>query len=142
MAIVFEDNGAVYVCSKASSVPAGVPYIEVDELPDRFYRNAWAISGGTVVIDPNRLRDYRKLEIKQEGLARINAVFPAIDDIDQLHFHVEFWLSIAPAARQPTANFQLVSNIYTAAKDAIQFINTATDQQVMDYNAATDPAWP
>lgn len=61
----------------------------------------------------------RKQEIKDAGLALINAVFPALNDIDEIKFHAEFWKSIKPTARQATADFQSVIDIYTVAKQAI-----------------------
>jgi hypothetical protein len=44
-------EGSVAVCRKATSVPEGTPYIEVDSVPDRLYRNAWEIVGDAVVIN-------------------------------------------------------------------------------------------
>jgi len=61
----------------------------------------------------------RVAEIKIAGLALINAIFPAIKDLDEIKFQAEFWLSIAPASRQATADFQSVIDIYAIAKQAI-----------------------
>ncbi|MCK5609642.1 hypothetical protein KAR91_47655 [Candidatus Pacearchaeota archaeon] len=61
----------------------------------------------------------RKQDIRNEGLRRIQAMFPFFKDIEDLDFIKEFWLSIAPAARQPTVNFQMMIDIYTTAKTAI-----------------------
>lgn len=61
----------------------------------------------------------RRKEIKDAGLALINEAFPALKNIDEIKFQAEFWLSIAPAARQATIDFQRVIDIYTTAKAAI-----------------------
>ncbi len=77
--------------------------------------------------------------IKDDGLARINAAFPAIKSLDEIAFYAEFWTSIAPAARAATAPFQKVINIYTAAKTAITSVNACTTKAQID---AVTPAWP
>lgn len=77
--------------------------------------------------------------IKADGLARINSAFPAIVSIDEVAFYAEFWLSIAPAARLPTAPFKRVIDIYSAAKTAIASVNAATTQAAIN---AVAPNWP
>lgn len=77
--------------------------------------------------------------IKAEGLARIAAVFPAITNIDEIAFYAEFWTSIKATARQPTAPFQKIIDIYTAAKAAIASVKSATSQPAVD---AVTVAWP
>jgi len=82
-------------------------------------------------------------QIKAEGLSRVNALFPAITDLDQIDFFGEFWLSIAPAARQPTVDFQKIIDIRAAAKAAIVNVKTFTTQAQIDaYDPTTDPGWP
>jgi hypothetical protein len=51
------DTGNLCQCSKASSVPDGVQYIEVDQVPDRTNRNAWKIENGQVVEDAVRIAE-------------------------------------------------------------------------------------
>jgi len=81
--------------------------------------------------------------IKVEGLSRISAVFPAINDLDELKLEQERWLSIAPAARQPTSDYQKAINIYVAARNAITSINSETDWTVVNaYDVVTGPSWP
>lgn len=106
----------------------------------------WRSSDDTAVqaiIDAYTPLAYQKAEriaaIKADGLARINATFPAIESLDQIAFYAEFWSSIAPAARAATAPFQKVINIYTAAKNAITSVNAATTKAQID---AVAPAWP
>lgn len=81
--------------------------------------------------------------IKAEGLSRISAVFPALNDLDELKLEQERWLSIAPAARQPTTDYQQAIDIYVAARNAITSINSETDWAVVNaYDVVTGPAWP
>jgi len=82
-------------------------------------------------------------ELKLEGLRRIQLVFPSISDFDELDFATEQYLSIAPAARQPTTDFQSVINIRQSAKNAISFINNlSTLTAIVDYDVVDTPAWP
>lgn len=73
----------------------------------------------------------RRKEIKDAGLALINVIFPALKDIDEIKFQAEFWLSIAPAARQATDDFQYAIDIYTIVK-----------QSIIDGTASADVVWP
>lgn len=73
------------------------------------------------------------------GLGKIQAIFPAILDFNALQFYAQFWLSIASAARSPTASFTQVINIYNAGATAVAAINTATTAAGV---AAVVPAWP
>jgi len=81
----------------------------------------------------------RVAAIKVDGLARINAIFPAITSVDEIAFYAEFWLSIKSTSRAPTANFQKVIDIYSAAKSAIENVNAAVDAAAV---AAVVVAWP
>ena len=58
-------------------------------------------------------------EIKTAGLGLINLIFPAINTLDEIDFYAEFWLSIDPASRTPTLNFQKIIDVRQIAKDAI-----------------------
>lgn len=81
--------------------------------------------------------------IKQEGLIRIQIIFPAIKDIDEAVFAIEQWLSIDLAARTPTPNFSTFISTVQAAKAAITNVKTFTTQAEVDaYDVLTGPAWP
>lgn len=81
-------------------------------------------------------------EIKAEGLKHINAVFPALDSLDEIQLVAEFWLSIAPAARQPTADFQSAIDIYSAAKAGIIAVNALDLASVQAFDPIVDVGWP
>ena len=106
----------------------------------------WVSSNDTAVqaiidsFDP--LPDYKAKRIealKADGLARIQAVFPAIKSFDELALIRELYLSIAPAARQPTTSWQRMINIYTAGQAAAASINAASTKAQVD---AVTPSWP
>ncbi len=106
----------------------------------------WKSSNDAVVqaiIDNyNDFADYkadRIAQIKAAGLARIQAVFPAINSFDELALIRDLFLSILPAARSPTANWQRMIDIYTAGRNAVIGVNNATTKQQVD---AVTPAWP
>jgi hypothetical protein len=77
--------------------------------------------------------------IKADGLTRINGLFSAITSLDEIAWYAEQWLSVAPAARAATTNFQKVIDIYTAAKTAITSVNAATTKAQID---AVTVNWP
>ena len=88
-------------------------------------------------------KELKIVELKEEGLSRIQAVFPAIQSFDDIAFQREFFLSIAPAARNPTVNFQQIIDIYQAglnARDAINALTTVAEVEA--YNVGVDPVWP
>ena len=82
-------------------------------------------------------------ELKAEGLRRIQLIFPSISDFDELDFATEQYLSVAPAARQPTTGFQSAIDIRQAAKNAIVFIKSLTIlTEIENYDVVNIPAWP
>ena len=81
--------------------------------------------------------------IKAEGEKRLQAIFPALNDLDEIKLVSEQWKSIATAARQPTPDFQKAIDTYQAAKAAIQTAKGFTTQAEVDaYDVVTDPGWP
>ena len=81
-------------------------------------------------------------ELKNEGLSRIQAVMPAINNFDTLELVREMWLSIIPASRGATTDFQSIIDIYQAARNGVIFLNSASDVDVTTYDVLTDPTWP
>lgn len=82
-------------------------------------------------------------ELKAEGLLRTQSVFPAVSDFDELDLIKEQYLSIAAAARQPTADFQKMIDLVQAGKAAAAAINTlTTEAEVNAYDVVNAPAWP
>lgn len=91
---------------------------------------------------PDRKAD-KTDEIKAEGLARINIIFPAISDMDELQLVAAFWMSIAPAARTPIPDFEGAIDIYTTGKNGIATVNAMTDvAAIKAFDPATDIMWP
>jgi len=81
--------------------------------------------------------------LKAEGLRRIQLVMPAITDYDALDLVREQWLSILPAARDATPNFQLLIDVVTAGKAAASDVNAMTDVATIDaYDVTAAPGWP
>lgn len=81
-------------------------------------------------------------ELKKEGLKRVQSVFPAIHDFNELDLVREQYLSVAPAARQPTDDFQKMIDLVQAGKAAVVIINSSILADVINYDVITDPAWP
>ena len=81
-------------------------------------------------------------ELKDEGLTRIQAVMPAIDNFNTLELVREMWLSTAPAARNATATFQSIIDIYQAARNGVITLKSAAPEEVAAYDVLVDTAWP
>jgi hypothetical protein len=77
--------------------------------------------------------------IKGECLSRMGSQFAALGDPEVLEVFRELWLSIAPAARQPTAAMSTVLNVYQAAKTGIAAVRSAATLGEIE---AVTVAWP
>lgn len=88
------------------------------------------------------LPDYKSTKIaaiKAEAVTRMQAVLAGIESVNQVELMAELWLSIASAARSPTAKMTSVINIYNAAKTGIASCNAATTKAQLD---AVVVNWP
>ncbi|MBI1397051.1 MAG: hypothetical protein GC151_13830 [Betaproteobacteria bacterium] len=81
----------------------------------------------------------RVAAIKADGLARMQAAFPAIRTLEDANLLGELWQSIAPAARKATAKWQYIVDVYTAAATAIASVRAATSVAEV---AAVTVNWP
>ena len=82
-------------------------------------------------------------ELKTEGVGRMSERIAGIYDLEVVNLTREFWISIEPAARNPTPDFQYVIDVYVAGKDAAAVINAITDPVLVTaYDVVTTPAWP
>ena len=84
-------------------------------------------------------KERRILQIKSDGLAHIAAEFPVVTNFDLLLLIREIWLSIAPAARQPTTPLTFAINTYQAGTTAIAAVHAATTIAQVD---AVTVSWP
>ena len=82
-------------------------------------------------------------ELKAEGLSRIQLIFPAINDFDELDLVREQYLSIVPAARAATVQLQELIDTVQAGNAARQAINALTTVTAVEaYDVVTTPVWP
>lgn len=77
--------------------------------------------------------------IRMEGLQRMQTRFPALQTFDTVQLLREIVLSIAAAARQPTADMAWLGDTYVAGKAAVDQVQAATTIPQVD---AVTPAWP
>ena len=95
------------------------------------------------IVDVLDLRAEKVITTSAEALRRIQTTLPGLVSISEVELIRELWLSIALAARLPTANFSSATNIYNYARDKIAWIkDIATDAEVDVYDPTTDPSWP
>jgi hypothetical protein len=82
-------------------------------------------------------------QIKNEGLRRIQAIYPAVGSMDDLDLLIDLFTSIDASARQsPKPGIASVIAIIVAAKSAIANVKTFTTQAEVDgYDVTTDPGW-
>ena len=100
-----------------------------------------AYDGSAAEIE--QLRQDKLDELLLEAESRMRASVPGIDSFETFELIREMFLSIAPAARQPTAAFQSVFDIYQAGKSARATIKGFTTKaQITAYDVTTDPSWP
>lgn len=91
----------------------------------------------------NNAKQDKRQAVRNEGLSRIQAIYPAITDIFVLDLVRDIVLSIAPAARQVHADLQAVQAVVQAAKVALSTINgLSMVEGVEAYDPVTDPNWP
>ena len=107
--------------------------------------------GGEIVLNQARYDSFelpsdktsKVNEIKQYGAGLINKVIPGLNNLDTINLMTELWLSIAPAARNATVNFQYAIDVRQAAKDAIIVVNAMSDSSsVNSYDVINTPSWP
>lgn len=85
----------------------------------------------------------KKKEVNDEALRRFRELFPTLADEREVRLFAQLWSSIAPAARQPTADMQRLIDIWQAASAAREAVESlATVPEVSAYDAVTDPSWP
>jgi hypothetical protein len=85
------------------------------------------------------LKKRRGHVVTREAVARVQAVFPEVATLSSLIVMREMWLSVAPAARQPTPKLTAVIDIYTAWKTATDQIKACSTPECV---AAVVPGWP
>lgn len=109
---------------------------------------AWLKAGGQpepMAIPPApvsslaELKRQRAHAITAAALARIQSVLPEVSNMATAQLVRELWLSIAPAARQPTAKMGQVIAIHQAWGDALQAVKACGTAGCV---ADVTPAWP
>ena len=124
---------------------------DMDEIKaNRFGHSVFDYIDGSIVLNTTRQAAMEFPEIVEDKLTelRVEAVRRmreqvTVRDFDEVELTREFWLSITPAARQPTVGFQWVIDVYQAGKDAVIIINGMTDIATIEaYDVITTPNWP
>lgn len=95
-----------------------------------------------IVVQPPSLAELKQLRanvITAEALARIQSALPEVGNMATAMLVRELWLSIAPAARAPTAKMATVVAIYLAWGSALAAIKICTTPVCV---AAVVPTWP
>jgi len=121
---------------------AGLEFVWVDNVPTS--NDEIAAQAVIDSIDYVGLAKVEKIvELKAEGLARLQAVHPAIENFDTLQLVSDIIQSILPAARNLTADMTSLSATYQAGLAARTAINSLTTVSEVDaYDVVNSPSWP
>jgi hypothetical protein len=93
-------------------------------------------------VDRRTLAEYKAAkiaDIRREAISRIRDRFPALSSVDEIKLIREFWLSIAPAARQPTSDFSWLILMWQTVHTVVSAVSAASDRAAVD---AITPTWP
>lgn len=127
---------------------------EVNDLHEvmrsRFGHSVFDYTNGAIVLNKSRhdtamlpiLREYKIAALKIEAVARMRQQIK-LSSFEEVELIKEFWLSIAPTARQPTVGFQWVIDVYQAGKTAATVVNALTTAtEIEAYDVVATPDWP
>lgn len=84
-------------------------------------------------------RKQKRQAIKAEALVRVNILYPAIKDADDLDLEFDRWGSIKATSKAATPEYQKLLDIRAARITAVQAVNAATT--VAEINAVV-AIWP
>lgn len=85
----------------------------------------------------------KRKELREEFISRVVVLYPTLKDMDEIKLVRDQFLSVAPAARAPTTDFQKLIDTYQVAQDALTAINALGDvASVEAYDVVNTPAWP
>lgn len=106
---------------------------------------------GEIIINAERSAAYelevckenKELDIKNYALVLINSVIPGVRSFDDIQLAREQWLSIDPAARNSTVNFQYAIDVHQAAYSGVSSVNALTTvAEVTSFDPDIDITWP
>ena len=89
-----------------------------------------------------RLRQQKLSAVKSEGLARIGAIIPALCNLDMVDLMIEMLQASMVSAPSAGSDMDRVKEIYVYAKGKVVQAQTATEDQLNQYDPATDSGWP
>jgi hypothetical protein len=144
---ILADNGAFYNGRFYPDYNTANSFVLDMEEPPFFKPGKFIWNGAEIQeLDTHRFdrkKDQTLQEIKDETLKRVQKIFPAVSNFDELVLEKERWLSIAPAARNPTAKYQDMIDIVSAAITAYSTVKGyTTEAEVREFNVPVDPSWP
>ena len=102
-----------------------------------------AADAKAAVKAPIWARRLKLKELRREMERRMGLFVPAFADEVMFDAVSELWKSIAAAAKNPTQDFQDVSAVRTAGRDAKAVIEGMTDPVAIEaYDVMNTPSWP
>jgi hypothetical protein len=129
-----------------NSTPVAPPLLNIDDTPDlpraRWFRSAWYVLAypGPTPLPLAVAKKAKRSSINDEAFFRVRArlgdIFGSPDGLNLVRV---LWLSIAPAARQPTADMQWLIALALAVQAALGEVDAAATIAEVE---AVAVAWP
>jgi len=124
------EHDGVFIASDVNGVKSNNIDLTVQAIVDSFNPIPYAKKG-------------KRKELNDEGLRRIQLIFPAISDFDELDLVREQFLSTKATARNPTVKFQQLIDTVQARNQARTSINALTTvADINNYDVVNTPTWP
>lgn len=116
------------------------------ECRDGVWRSSNDVAVQSIIDTYDPLPDLKAAKvtaIKAEGLRRIQLIYPAIENFEELKLVREILLSVKTTALQLTADMSRVRDTYNAGANAVTTVNGYTAAaQVNAFDPVTGPSWP
>lgn len=109
---------------------------------------AWVVSNGVATLDDvvaaeldrNTSALTKINATKAEGLRRISEAVPAFNTLHDVELIASLWPMLDSTAA--SAAMLLARDTYVYARQQIEFLRTATQEEIDAYDPMTDPDWP
>lgn len=138
---VYTVQPAAMPASPGSKIEEGDPAWNVDHFEQLWIVSAYPPAELDAALAEAKASMLRRL--KSEAISRISAKYPDLDSLGSILLERERWLSIAPAARQPTADYQYlidVAGVFNATRSQLLLQTDLAAIEVYDVSAG--PSWP
>ena len=130
-----QEDGTVAVCSLQSSIPTGATFAEVNQFPDKRYRNAWRLNAGAIEIDATEKVKADKELVIAERNRRVGVIADSSGKKETTLLMQALSLSHAKQGRPLTAAEKARETEFLSLTSTIDAIDAIADAAIL---AGTD----